>query len=84
MIFPFSQAKDVLLQYKDFILTTPKEFNTWVVLRKAPPLPFLPESVHGKEVLVAAIFVENNFQKGEELIDKLRSFGEPVGEHIGN
>ena len=83
LIFPFSQAKDVLLQYKDFILTTPKEFNTWVVLRKAPPLPFLPESVHGKEVLVAAIFVENNFQKGEELIDKLRSFGEPVGEHIG-
>jgi FAD/FMN-containing dehydrogenase len=83
LVFPFNQAKQLLTQYRDFILKTPWEFNTFIVLRKAPPLPFLPEEVHGKEVVVAAIFIESDFKQGEELIEKLRSFGDPVGEHIG-
>jgi len=83
LVFPFNQAKQVITQYRDFILTTPWEFNAFTVLRKAPPLPFLPEAVHGKEVVVAAIFVESDFKQGEELIEKIRSFGDPVGEHIG-
>ena len=51
LVFPFKQAKSILKQYRDFIQTTPPEFNVWVVMRKAPPLPFLPEEVHGKEVV---------------------------------
>jgi FAD/FMN-containing dehydrogenase len=83
LVFPFKQAKSILKQYRDFIQTTPPEFNVWVVMRKAPPLPFLPEEVHGKEVLVLAICVAADFDKGEKLIEKMRGFGEPVGEHIG-
>jgi FAD/FMN-containing dehydrogenase len=83
LVFPFNQAKKILKQYREFILTTPPEFNVWVVLRKAPPLPFLPEDVHGKEVVVLAIAVIDNFAKGEELIGTLRSFDKPVGEYIG-
>ena len=33
----------------------PDELTVWVVLRKAPPLPFLPAEVHGKEVVVLAV-----------------------------
>lgn len=83
LVFPFKQAKSILEQYRDFIQTTPPEFNVWVVMRKAPPLPFLPAEVHGKEVLVLAICVVSDFDKGEKLIESLRGFGEPVGEHIG-
>jgi len=83
LVFPFSQVKQILQQYRDFMLTTPWEFNAWVVLRKAPPLPFLPENIHGKEVVVIPIFIESDFAKGEELIEKLRSFGKPVGEQLG-
>lgn len=83
LVFPFKQAKNILEQYRDFIQTTPPEFNVWVVMRKAPPLPFLPAEVHGKEVLVLAICVVSDFDKGEKLIESLRGFGEPVGEHIG-
>ena len=53
-------------------------------MRKAPPLPFLPENVHGKEVVILAICVVSEFDKNERLIESLRSFGDPVGEHIGN
>lgn len=83
IVFPFNEAKQVLKQYRDFIVTTPREFNSWVVLRKAPPLPFLPESIHDKEVIVLPVFIESNFEKGEELIAKMRSFGKPAGENFG-
>jgi len=83
LVFPFNQAKSILKQYKNFITTTPPEFNVWVVLRKAPPLPFLPEEVHGKEVVVLAIAVVGDFDNGEKLVNSLRAFGQPVGEFIG-
>lgn len=83
LVFPFKQAKSILKQYRDFIQTTPPDFNVWVVMRKAPPLPFLPEEVHGREVVVLAICVVGDYDKGEKLIEKMRGFGEPVGEHIG-
>ena len=83
LVFPFKQAKSILEKYRNFIPTTPTEFNVWVVMRKAPPLPFLPEEVHGKDVLVLAMCVADDFDKGEKLIEKMRGFGDPVGEHIG-
>jgi FAD/FMN-containing dehydrogenase len=52
IVFPFNQAKQILTKYRQFVNSAPEELNVWVVLRKAPPLPFLPETVHGKEVLL--------------------------------
>ncbi len=83
LVFPFEQADSILRQYKNFIVNTPPEFNVYVVLRKAPPLPFLPEDVHGKEVVVLAMAVVDELDKNEKLVDSLRGFGNPVGEHIG-
>ncbi|MFH5831217.1 FAD-binding oxidoreductase [Halalkalibaculum sp. DA384] len=83
MVFPFHQAKNVLRQYNEFSQSAPRELNVWVVLRHAPPLPFLPDDVHGKMVLVLAIFYNGEADKGEKLVDFLRGFGNPVGEHTG-
>ncbi|MFH4853518.1 BBE domain-containing protein [Vibrio diabolicus] len=54
-----------------------------MVSRKAPPLPFLPESVHGKEVVVLAICYAGDPAEGEKLIAPLREFGDAHGEHVG-
>ena len=83
LVFPIDQAKQVLQKHREFVKTAPDELNIWVVIRKAPPLPFLPENVHGKEVVVLAIFYAGDVAEGEKLIDPLRSFGDPYGEHIG-
>jgi FAD/FMN-containing dehydrogenase len=83
IVFPFSQAKQVLTQYRKFAESAPEELNVWVVLRKAPPLPFLPENVHGKEVIVLAVFYAGDIAEGEKLIEPLHSFGDAYGEHIG-
>jgi FAD/FMN-containing dehydrogenase len=83
MVFPFYQAKQVLTRYREFVASTPVELNVWAVLRKAPPLPFLPASVHGKEVVVLAIFYTGDTAEGLKLVEPLRKFGDAHGEHLG-
>ena len=83
IVFPINQAKQVIQKYREFAPSAVEELNVWVILRKAPPLPFLPENVHGKEVIVLAIFYSGNSQEGEKLVDVLRGFGTAYGEHIG-
>ena len=83
MVFPFAQAKKILDQYRRFVASTPEELNVWAVLRKAPPLPFLPENVHGKEVILLPIFYAGKAAEAEKLIAPIRAFGNLHGEHVG-
>ena len=83
IVFPFSQAKQILNQYRQFVNSAPEELNVWVVLRKAPPLPFLPENVHGKEVVVLPVFYSGPATEAEKFIAPVRAFGTPHGEHLG-
>jgi FAD/FMN-containing dehydrogenase len=83
VVYPLAQAKSVLQQYRDFLARAPDELSVWTVLRQAPPLPFLPKEVHGKEVVVLALLYAGDPKKGEPLVEPLRRFGTPVGEHIG-
>jgi FAD/FMN-containing dehydrogenase len=83
IVFPFDQAKQVLTKYREFIKSAPEELNIWAVIRHAPPLPFLPQSVHGQKVVVLAIFSAGDVEKAKTLIEPLRAFGDAHGEHIG-
>ena len=83
IVFPFSQAHQILNKYRQFVNSAPEELNVWVVLRKAPPLPFLPENVHGREVVVLPIFYSGPVAEAEKFIAPLRAFGEAYGEHLG-
>jgi len=84
LVFPFAQAKQVLTRYRQFATMAPEDLSVWVVLRQAPPLPFLPQDVHGKEVIVLPIFYAGGAAaEGGRLIDELRSFGNSHGEHVG-
>ena len=83
VVFPLEQAKQVLTRYRDFVESAPEELTVWVVLRKAPPLPFLPGDVHGKEVVVLALLYAGNPAEGERLTQPLHSFGTPHGAHLG-
>jgi FAD/FMN-containing dehydrogenase len=83
IVYPISEAKRVLQQYRDFFAKAPDELSVWTVMRQAPPLPFLPAEVHGKDVVVLALLYAGDPKQGEELIQPLRKFGKPVGEHVG-
>jgi FAD/FMN-containing dehydrogenase len=81
--FPFDQAKSVITQFARFTETMPDELNVWMVTRKAPPLPFLPADVHGKEIVALALCYAGDPAEGEKLIEPLRGFGTMHGEHVG-
>ena len=83
IVFPFDQAKSVITQFARFTETMPDELNVWMVTRKAPPLPFLPADVHGKEMVALAVCYAGDPSEGEKLIEPLRGFGTAHGEHIG-
>ncbi len=53
------------------------------MLRKAPPLPFLPESVHGKEVLVFALCYAGDMDQGRIAVKPLEALGEPIANVVG-
>lgn len=83
MVFPFKDAKSILKKYRKFVQKIPNELNVWAILRQAPPLPFLPKRVHGKEVVILAILYSGEIKQGQILIKPLRRFAKAHGEHTG-
>ncbi len=83
VVYPISEAKSVLQQYREFLAKAPDELTVWAVLRQAPPLPFLPKEAHGKGMIALALIYAGDPKQGEPLIAPLRRFGAPLGEHVG-
>jgi len=83
IIHPFEDAKQVLQFYRSFVAGLPDETAVWVVLRLAPPLPFIPEKWHGKAVVVLAAFHAGDLDEGERILQPLRNFGNPIADVIG-
>lgn len=83
IVFPFEQARDVLAAHRDLVAGVPDELSVWAVLRKAPPLPFLPDHVHGREVLVLPFLYAGEPDEGRQWVERIRGLGSPVGEAVG-
>jgi FAD/FMN-containing dehydrogenase len=83
IVFPFDQAKDVINKHLEYTKTMPEDLNVWMVLRKAPPLPFLSEEVHGKEVVILAFVYDGDPEEGEKAIAPIQGFGDAHGQHMG-
>jgi len=57
--------------------------SVWAVLRGAPPLPFLPASVHGTGIVALAFFSPLPVAEVDAALAAVRGFGQPIGEHVG-
>jgi FAD/FMN-containing dehydrogenase len=79
VVYPFVQARQVLRAWRDFTADAPDELTVWSVLRKAPPLPFLPASVHGTEVVVLAVAYSGDVAEGQRVAAPVLQFGDPAG-----
>lgn len=83
VVLPLDQAKSALQQYRAAAEQMPDELSVWAVLRLAPPLPFLSPEVHGKPVIVFAMCYTGPVENGPSVVENVRGFGTPVGEHLG-
>jgi len=78
VVHPFEKAGVLLPEFRRLANEAPDELTTWVVMRKAPPLPFLPAEWHGKEVLIFAACYSGDMKEGEKATQALRALGEPI------
>jgi FAD/FMN-containing dehydrogenase len=83
VVLPMDQARDALQAYRRAAESMPEELTVWSVLRKAPPLPFLPPEVHGQPVAVFAVCYSGPVENGPVVVEPIRQLGTPHGEHLG-
>ena len=83
LLHPAARAREVLDFYRHYIASVPDELMSIVVLRMAPPAPFLPPAMHGQPVVIIAVCYAGPVAEGEQALEPLRRFGEPLVDLIG-
>jgi FAD/FMN-containing dehydrogenase len=83
VVLPLDQAKEALKKYRAATADMPDDLSVWAVLRLAPPLPFLPQEVHGKPIIAFASCYTGAVADGPGALEAVRQFGTPYGEHLG-
>jgi hypothetical protein len=78
IFWPIKDSPEVLRFYRDWIAEAPDELMTIVVHRKAPPLPFVPQELHGELVVSVVSCYAGPLEEGERVMRPLKSFGSPV------
>ena len=79
----FSNAAEYMRFHREYVRKLPDEMTVWMVARHAPPLPFLPEAVHGKMVVIVPFVFLGDPAEGEKLIQPIQEKTETLGQHIG-
>ncbi|GIW42024.1 MAG: FAD-linked oxidase [Candidatus Binatia bacterium] len=79
----FEDAGRFLAFYRDYVRGLPDEMTVWVIVRCAPPLPFLSADVHGKLVVIVAFVWLGDPGQGERRIRPLRDATPSHGEAVG-
>jgi hypothetical protein len=81
--YPVDRADEVLRFYRECIAEAPEELGGFVGFHVAPPLPFLPEEWHFKNVCLAVPCWTGPIEEGEKMIQPYLDIVEPVGSHVG-
>jgi len=82
LLHPLEAAPDLLKAYRRIVSTAPDELTCWVVMRKAPPFPFLPTEWHGREILAFALCYCGEASEGARAVAELRSLGKPIADVV--
>src|SRR5919201_7005621 len=80
IFWKMKDSAEVLRFYRDWVADAPDELMTIVIHRKAPPLPFVPEELHGKPVVMVVCYWAGEVEDGEQAIRPLKEFGRPVAD----
>ncbi len=79
----FEDARQYIQFHRDYVRTLPDEMTVWMVVRHAPPLPFLPAEVHGKMIVVVPFVWLGNEAEGRDLIRPIQEATPSHAEAIG-
>lgn len=60
----------------------PEELSTIANVMAAPPMPFLPEEVHGQLVIMAMLVYAGDAEEGERVIAPFRTIATPISDMV--
>jgi FAD/FMN-containing dehydrogenase len=78
--WPASEAPGVLELYRSFVEKAPPELTLVVLMRPAPPAPWLPKDMHGKPIVAMLACYSGDPAQGEKAVAPIKSFGNPIGD----
>ena len=78
--WPASEAPGVLELYRRLAENAPPELTLVVLLRPAPPAPWLPKEMHGKLIVAILACYSGAPEEGEKIVAPIKSFGNPIGD----
>ena len=77
--FALKDAREVLIAYAEHGPLLPRKACVWANLMTAPPVPVLPESVHGTKVLTLMQFHAGTEEEAQADLRSLYAGSEPLG-----
>jgi len=82
VVYPMTQARDVAHHYLRSTRSAPDELACLLILRIAPPAPFLPRELHGTPIAAIAVCWSGDPSRGQEVVNSVRAFGKPAADTI--
>jgi len=81
--WPMEEASSVLRFFRDVLGDAPDEVGIMANLRLAPPLPVVPEELHGKPIVSLIVCYMGPIDEGLEMLRPLRRFKNPAVDAVG-
>ncbi len=82
VVYPMAQARAVAHQFRQVTATAADELCCLLILRIAPPAPFLPKELHGTPIAAIAACWNGDPAAGQDAMRALKTFGKPVADTI--
>jgi len=79
---PMDQVEKVVSFYREFSEAAPDKLTCVLLLRIAPPAPFLPPDIHGKPIAAIVVCHAGTIEEAEKDLAPLKGFGSPVADTI--
>jgi FAD/FMN-containing dehydrogenase len=83
VVHALADVPSVIPAYQQAIAAAPADLTCWAVLRKAPPLPFIPPEWHGREIIALPMCFIGDPKDGPAVTEPLSSIGKPIAAAVG-
>jgi FAD/FMN-containing dehydrogenase len=80
IFWKMEDSPEVLRFWREWVADSPDELMSIVIHRKAPPLPFVPEELHGQPVVMVIPCWVGDLDEGEKFVKPMREFGNVVAD----
>jgi len=78
MLWPIERATEVLRAWRDYVDVAPDELSTACAILTAPPEPFVPESLQGRQAFGMLAMYVGDAGEGVPVLQPLRDLGPAV------